>query len=665
MKVSNLNSLQIVRPLLVAPLLCVFCLIPLKSRAQIDLFLHEPASVSDTAEATAFSNHAKGSEIELSSGLGSAAADSSLDKEGEIQSKLKGSLACANCHVAPQAKSILDGVEEFVMLNEYKTWLSGDPHSRAWLAIIPDERYFETVKLRLSDLNSAVNKAAGRSGDGSPIAMDIPAWGESNERSQKILKKMFGSEYENSIGRLFQEIADTHDREGKRLKVGRLEKFTPRLKSTLQQCLSCHAGWDKRQEDFDFEIVKYGTGVSCESCHGPSANWLADHSQSEWRKKDPREKERDFGLVDTRNPVRRSEQCFACHIGSVEQGKVVTHEMYAAGHPPLPGIEIESFADQIPRHWRYLSEKKPDFDFASEFKQHYGFNSETNQSIPWPSDGEFPRTKNLLVGGVMASAYSVNLLAQSAGEYVKLKKATDGKVSDSSVRSPWPEFASFDCAACHHNLKSAGWDRGFAGIPGRPPAQYWPRSLSRLSLAYLQVKGQGDLFDEFMKRQGEFQQALDRQPFGDPDALLRQGSVYSDWLRSVAANSIQSRPLTQDDSCEVLRLLCGCAEDSEFSSVDEVWDFHSARQLAWAINLVASELQQVRGTGKRSFSNESVFSDGQFAAVMTEFQEMLMLDLPSTGQITSQQKEYLTAWRDFDRKEFIQQLARLQKCLTQ
>lgn len=664
MKVSNLDNFRIVQSLLVASLLCLFFLVPLVSRAQVDIFLHESTPVSDQSGTAANQKHPQDSRIELSSGYGSAAAGSASDKEDRIHAKLKGSLACANCHVAPQAKSILDGVEEFVMLNEYQTWLTSDPHSRAWLGIIPEEGYFETVKLRLSDLNDAVNKAGGK-GDVNLINMEIPAWGESNERSRQILKKMFGSEYTNSIGQLFQEITDVHNRAGKRLKVEELKQFTPRLKSTLQQCLSCHAGWDKRQEEFDFEIVKYGTGVSCESCHGPSADWLADHSQAEWRKKDPREKESDFGLVDTRNPVRRSEQCFACHIGSVEQGKVVTHEMYAAGHPPLPGIEIESFADQIPRHWRYLSEKKPDFDFASEFKNHYGFNSETKRSVPWLGDDEFPRTRNLLVGGAMASAFSVNLLAQSAGEYVKLKNTADGKLANSKTRSPWPEFASFDCASCHHNLKSTGWERGFAGIPGRPPAQYWPRPLARLSLAYLREKGQTELFEEFTKRQADFQQALDQQPFGDPDELLSKGSAYSDWLRNVAANSIQSRPLTQDDSCNVLRLLCGCVEDSGFNPADEAWDFHSARQLAWAISLVSSEVQQARGTGERTLSNQPIFSDEQFGQVMAELREMLMLDLPGAGQITSQQKEYLTAWRDFDRKTFVQQLGRLRKSLDQ
>ena len=31
--------------------------------------------------------------------------------------------------------------------------------------------------------------------------------------------------------------------------------------------------------------------------------------------------------------------CLSCHLGNAREGRVVTHEMYAAGHPPLPGFE--------------------------------------------------------------------------------------------------------------------------------------------------------------------------------------------------------------------------------------------------------------------------------------------------------------------------------------
>ena len=43
-----------------------------------------------------------------------------------------------------------------------------------------------------------------------------------------------------------------------------------------------------------------------------------------------------------RDPVRRTELCLSCHLGSTSENKMVTHAMYAAGHPPLPGFEMET-----------------------------------------------------------------------------------------------------------------------------------------------------------------------------------------------------------------------------------------------------------------------------------------------------------------------------------
>ena len=64
-------------------------------------------------------------------------------------------------------------------------------------------------------------------------------------------------------------------------------------------------------------------------------------------------------MTDLWDPVRRAETCASCHVGNHDEGKVVTHAMYAAGHPPLPGFETATFGDLEPRHWQYLSEKTP------------------------------------------------------------------------------------------------------------------------------------------------------------------------------------------------------------------------------------------------------------------------------------------------------------------
>ncbi len=583
--------------------------------------------------------------------------------------RYRGSIECANCHVAAQAKNILENVEDFVLLSEFQTWLNQDPHARAYLSIIPDRSHFDAVTERRRKLNTAVNQSVRANGS-HPQPSSLPGWeAGSNRRSLEILMQVCGSN-EAEIGQLFQRMTDQPDF----LVADKTAIENPtKLMSTVKLCLSCHAGWDNRQSSFDVEVVKYGTGVSCEGCHGASSEWLANHSNVQWRKLEPAIKQEKFGLVNTRNPLVRAETCFSCHIGDVDQGKVVTHEMYAGGHPPLPGIEIESFSDQIPRHWRYLNEKK-EFDFASQFKANVnadlGLKVEPGQSSAG-ANVEFSRTRNLLVGGVMASAQSVGLLAESAAKFSQVGQNITGGLD------AWPEFAVFDCAACHHDLKAAGWQRGFAGVPGRPPAPYWPRTLSRLGVAYLSISQPGNLESEFLAKQRSFQNALDRQPFGKPAELQMAGAEYSRWLENDVARRIQSAPLTREDAIGVIQLLCGQSESPFFQPEDVTWDFHSARQLGWAINLVYSELAQPSMPNYEEFSSQtdalnaalsrsSAFAKAPESDVEMVLQEMrkdLMLDLVPTGEISLQQKRYLDTWRNFDRKRFIDMLARLRQAL--
>src|SRR5262249_26853132 len=75
------------------------------------------------------------------------------------------------------------------------------------------------------------------------------------------------------------------------------------------------------------------------------------HQLSAWRLNTPKAKFQR-GMRDLRDPVVRAELCMSCHIGNVEEGKVVTHAMMAAGHPPLPPIELAAFSRNLPRHCR-------------------------------------------------------------------------------------------------------------------------------------------------------------------------------------------------------------------------------------------------------------------------------------------------------------------------
>ena len=145
--------------------------------------------------------------------------------------------------------------------------------------------------------------------------------------------------------------------------------------TTVDACLRCHAlpevGGGRMNTAFLSE------GVTCVACHGPYREWVGEHpdavvflglreaarSGPEYRPKNwleltRKEKEELKGMTDLWDPVRRSEICASCHIGNYKEKKVITHAMYAAGHPPLPGFEAATFSEFQPRHWQYLGEKE-------------------------------------------------------------------------------------------------------------------------------------------------------------------------------------------------------------------------------------------------------------------------------------------------------------------
>jgi hypothetical protein len=338
-----------------------------------------------------------------------------------------------------------------------------------------------------------------------------------------------------------------------------------------RNCLSCHSNWHWK-EGFEKPPL-FEFGVTCESCHGASSLWEGPHDAADWRKESPKTKEDKYGFIDVRNPIRRAKQCFSCHIGNVQEGKVVTHEMYAAGHPPLPGIEIESFAEQMPSHWRFLHEKG-EFRFRDEYIK-ANFPGVKHDPLT-----DLPRTKSTLIGGVMAMREAVNLFASQA--------------NDESSTAAWPELAVFDCAACHHDLAAPGWrqKRGYgSSVPGRPQMFVWPEALIKAAVRHRagddDAKFQAD-WNAFQGSMEKLRRSLDRRPFGTPAdlkaAVLDEGGLIS-WLDQLAQDLFTSR-VQQTDARRVLGTLVTLPPES-------YPDYHTARQLAWAIRTIQTEL----GTG--------------------------------------------------------------------
>jgi hypothetical protein len=180
-------------------------------------------------------------------------------------------------------------------------------------------------------------------------------------------------------------------------------------------CLKCHASFDAPDLDAHKQQTgeRYfiGDGVSCESCHGRAEKYLTTHYQSGFKELSLDDKAKQYGLRPTKDLAHRARLCAECHVGET-LGKEVNHDLMAGGHPRIV-FEMSGYHHIYPRHWRRDDELKrhPDLD-----------------------------ARLWVIGQIGTGRCAVDLLRQRAEGAEKSK-------------APWPEFAEYDCYACHRNIK--------------------------------------------------------------------------------------------------------------------------------------------------------------------------------------------------------------------
>ena len=361
-------------------------------------------------------------------------------------------------------------------------------------------------------------------------------------------------------------------------------------------CISCHGVIVEDKKFIHEESFDLSEGVSCGACHGYHSDWVDQHStflqRKKWRAMSRKVKWEQYGMRDLWDPEVRATLCVSCHIGNAAEGKVVTHAMYAAGHPPLPGVELATFSDQLPRHWKYLSEKPENVQKILEYD---------------PAKSGFERAELVVVSALVAFRESMNLLAAQAEQGAEAKDA----------ERSWPELAQFDCIACHHDLKSDSWrqKRGYAGKPGRPMMREWASALVPVALVHA---GKGEsareqrLQAELRDRMKELTAIFDAQPFGDPKSIAKTARAASQWANGLL-NESKSIPM---DKAGAGKLLAGLGKEAKVRTLD----FDSARQFVWAFRAIQSE------------SNVKWAAQKDIAAALKELDEQLKLDFPK-GQV--------------------------------
>jgi Cytochrome c554 and c-prime len=394
-------------------------------------------------------------------------------------------------------------------------------------------------------------------------------------------------------------------------------------------CLGCHSASVQERENrlIKTETFKPNEGVSCENCHGPYSGWADPHLDSSFRTL-PGAQWKAMGFVDLRTPAGKAEKCLSCHIGNVDEGKVVTHEMYAAGHPPLPSIEVATFTFVMPRHWKLNSER--DSEKGKVIRKSLGY-----------EEGQLEQTKLAMVSAAVALKTSLKLLAD---ETQPLKRAA-------APGESWPDYARFDCWSCHHDLKRDGWRqaRGFKnGPPGRVPVSEWPLTLVELGIDRLALANNPKA-EELRKglvahEQALLDQANDR-PFGRKVSIGATAKAYAIWTDTL----IEELGASKFDKDVAMKLLRKLVEKTEESTPD----YDSARHVGWTIKLFVDDIGYV------------VLNRAQVEPIIDRLDAGLKLTLPS-GQyykIEDQIGKAFEAIGDYDPATFKAQLGKLLKAL--
>jgi hypothetical protein len=388
-------------------------------------------------------------------------------------------------------------------------------------------------------------------------------------------------------------------------------------------CLGCHSMHFPNREGPGFSPLD---GISCDGCHGPSQRWIADHTlKDEWRKKSPEEKER-YGMRDLRDPAKRAALCSSCHVGNAAEGKIVTHAMYAAGHPPLPGIELAAFSNHLPQHWRDLKDVPYLKQAPPEIKKLYHYDQ-----------AEFQKAILTVVGSGAALAEQMDLVAGRAKFTAKNPReiwpelALPSSAGEKKPEALWPQvaMAHFDCYVCHHELIRPSWrqERGYGvrlldgqvifGVPGRPQIRPWPLQVLQTSLLFTaQTPADANrMFTELHAKLDKIYAATNGRPFGIPEELRQSTQDFATWSLLVTKGTLANAKFDAGSPLKLLRRL-GSLSPREFL------DFDEARQIAWALQAVYEEWS--------SPASPKLSSDREIRALLSQVQQELDL-WPSTG----------------------------------
>ncbi|HEY2882117.1 MAG TPA: multiheme c-type cytochrome, partial [Pirellulales bacterium] len=447
-----------------------------------------------------------------------------------------------------------------------------------------------------------------------------------------------------------------HDRHSKAFKLLECERGQAMGRSlgwnvtNDQRCLGCHANWQADRPNPGVSILS--EGVACEACHGPSSKYINDHSLPKWRAIPLATRSADYGMLMLRDPLVRGQVCLSCHIGSAAEGKVITHEMYAAGHPPLPSFELRNF-DESMKHWSDLPDQLAKLD-----KDHPPHADETRRNLEFIRSqlGEDaatqPALKTALTGAILTLRQSTQLLADEAVGKVNHPQVenktlplplgegsgegTTPEINNSVTKtasppSAWPEFALYDCAMCHHDLRYPAWRQVRSdGSPGRPQIPRWPQALVDVAIAQAAGSDQAAaarLRQEFAARLNDLNQPFLRQPFANPTEIAKPAAAMTNFLDNLLGQLAKTKFNTAASLTALKQL--------SLNATTTTPDYDSARQFAWAFQSIWDELNKSGATPSLSATTQARINS-ELDVIKAELQLRLNSLKPDVKDVCSQ-----------------------------
>jgi hypothetical protein len=552
--------------------------------------------------------------------------------------------------------------------NEIRFWLKNDKHSTAYRVLVTTEQDADRyAKLDLARYTKA----------------DKEKLGEEWAKKDAALKKTIDDnkdkdDYEEILGKvLHKKVAkDVFDANTRARQMEKILAKTDRAKLVKGDyrlikdpgCLACHAQViDPKLDDRDDKDKKLDQrtvqpsfheeeGVNCVVCHGPYKEWVVKHTgiltgSDAWRKLDRKTKE-ESGMNDLWDPAKRTKLCATCHVGSNGDGKdiperFVTHEMYAAGHPPLPGFEVATFSNEMPRHWDYIREKD-----KGVLK---------SQNID-PKYFQVEQTQLVFTGAATALEEQMRLLA--------------GQADKAEKKDVMLDLSNFDCYACHHGLTSDAWrqKRGYGDRrPGRLPMRHWSIELIKLAVHYAEdtKEAREKRYAEYEKLLAGVKEAFTSQMYGNRKQISDKAGKLADWAKKLAADVIEKTRKTPATAKDAKELYLAIPVTYNMDKEKDWVDFDSARQIAWGFKVPYYEVNNLDWFSGMEVQKNGKLKDPpkQVKDVLGELSKIsksMKLDLPNKPKsIDDDLEETLKRLNEYNPEKFNAELKALGKTLKE